>query len=209
MRRRAYSKYSDHYDPDHYDYYHDIPLFSHGLARPRTQSAIEEARRSDEALLQAIEKERNSSYDTLVNTLKKLPFLRVVRSCNSEIEYLDRFCSLLNWASLIEDLHLETDRFFSAWFLLETGDDIKFHRMMSFMPQSVDQYFRLSRACIYVPSDAGSGCTRDDDPDEFLYELTLRVHPAEISDKTTGRTLLNRYLEEVVLAINKYIEQDA
>lgn len=208
VRQRSYMKFSDHYDPDHYDYYEDLPLFSHGVTRPRSRSAIEEEERSEKALLAAVEKERNRGYKALVRALNQVFFLRIVRSCNSTIEDLDRFHALRNWTALIEKLHLKTDRFFSAWFLLEVNDDVKFYRMMSFIPQSVERFFRLTRCCVYVRSHDLHGSTRKDSPDEFLYELTLEVHPATIIDKITGRSLLNSYFEDVVMAIEKFLEQD-
>jgi len=136
-----------------------------------------------------------------------LPFLKIVRSCNARIEDLDRFHLKRNWSEIIEDLKLETDRFFSAWFLFNVENEAELHRLITFIPQQIERSFRLSRACIYIPSDDHKRSIRDAAPDEYLYELTLSIHPSSIGNKISGRNLLNDYFLEVIESINAYLRE--
>lgn len=205
---RSYFKYSDHYDPDHYEYYQsDDRYFFYGIMRCRDYEQYHEADNSKQELERIIEKERNKAYNKLVDKFNNLPFLKIIRSSNARIEDLDRFYLKRNWSEIIEDLELETDRFFSAWFLFEVEDEDELHHLMTFIPQGIEKSFRLTKACIYIPSDDFKGSIRDDDPNECLYELTLSIHPSCIGNKVSGRNLLNDYFFTVIESIDAYLKK--
>lgn len=199
VKLRSYLEHSDHYDPDHYDYYDSDSIPSSGGARgPGSYEDYQEASNSKEDLIETMEKERSLGFDRLCAELEKISFIQLVRKCNSHIENLDKFHVQRNWSEIIEDLEIENDRFFSAWFLIRVADEEAFHRLISYFPQGIEKHFRLTRAHVYLPSDDFESSVRDDDEDN-LYELTLSIHPSCIGSKVSGRRLLNEYFE--VLAI--------
>jgi len=201
---RSYFEHSDHYDPDHYDYYDSDTIPQNGGPR-RHESYDEyaEAEESKDSLLKSAEQERIRGFDKLCNELEKVPFIKLIRKCNSYIECLDRFYIQKNWSEVIEELNIENDRFFSAWFFIRVDDDDAFHHLVSHFSQGVDKHFRLTRAHVYVPADEPRRSARDDDG-ESLYELTLSIHPSIIGNKVSGRSLLNEYFEEIASAVVTY-----
>ena len=138
--------------------------------------------------------------------MSELQFINVVRACNAQIEYLDRFYKQFHWSSIVEEVELETDRFFSAWILLEVNDEAKFHSLMSYVPQSFPQNFRLTRPYIYVPDPHLSDRSRRNDDGKDFYELTLAVDPIFVANKTTGRNLLNTYFANIISAIDTFLQ---
>ena len=140
---------------------------------------------------------RDEAFETLLSKLSDLPFLQVVRSCNAEIEYLDRFYRQFQWTNIIEDIQLETDRFFSAWLLLQVHEDSIFHTLISYLPQSALRWFRLTRPCIYVPHrELSHRSHRDDDGDEGLYEISFSVHPYTIGEQNDWEKSAQRLFRE-------------
>lgn len=205
VKHRSYLEHSDHYDPDHYDYYKsdDIPRFG----GPRNFSNYEsyaEAIDSKEELLKGIELEKNRGFDALCAALEGIGFIRLIRKCNSHIEDLDRFYVQKNWSEIIEELDIENDRFFSAWFFMSTDDDERLHELISHFPQGIVKHFRLTRAHVYLPSDDFNSSVRDYNEGEYLYELTLSIHPSCIGNKVSGRSLLNEYFLEIADRITSY-----
>lgn len=205
IKHRSYFKHSDHYDPDHYDYYKsDAQKFGFGLDRDRDYDAYAESEDSKRKLKEQIESERSRGYDALVAKLSSLSFISLRRSCNAKIEDLDKFHLRRNWSEVIEDHDIETDRFFSAWFIVEAETADPFFAMINHIPQGIDAHFRLTRLCVFLPSEDGKGSVRDDTDDELLYELTLSIHPGCIGNMLTGRSLLNDYFLRVVDGISAY-----
>lgn len=202
VKLRSYLEHSDHYDPDHYDYYGSdaIPVAG-GPRNFDSYESYEEAENSKAELEREIEREKNRGFDQLCEALDALPFIRMVRKCNAQIEYLDRFHIQKNWSEIIENLEIDSDRFFSAWFLISVEDDREFHSLVSQFHQGVEKHFRLTRAYSYAPSDV-KGSVLDDD--ELLYELTLSIHPSCIGNKASGRSLLNEYFIELAEKVSSY-----
>jgi hypothetical protein len=199
---RSYFKHDDHYDPDHYDYYQsDTRFFSYGFERPHNYNGYKETREFQTMM----DKEKDRGYQELISKLSSLPFFTIRRSCNATIESLDRFHLKRNWAETINELELESDRFFSAWFLIDTDNELEFHRLITFIPQSIEKHFRLAKSFVYIPSDDFKRSVRDDTVDEYLYELTLSIHPSCITNKITGRALLNDYFYSVSKSIDTYL----
>jgi len=197
LKRRAYSKHSDHYDPDHYDYYENLPLNSYlrfeGDARYDTDAS--EANKLRELAL------KREAYDRFVHLLAKLSFIKIIRASNAQFEDLDQFFIRKNWAELLEDFG--DDHFLSVFVILATTDHEKFHRLVSFFPQDIEFGFRLLRVEVYLPSEGG-GSVRDTD-DNPLYEIKFSTWTFDITDKAAGRAQLNDYLEKVIDGIKGYI----
>lgn len=203
---RTYLQWSDHYDPDHYDYYAPyVNSYLTGGERKRRYDEYEEVLRSDEELKKKLEKERDEAFNTLTEKFKKLDILRLVRASNARMEDLDKFNNQQNWSELIFELDIDTDRFFSSWFLFDVNNEEEFHKLISFMPQHVLYSFRLTKAYIYIPNDDMSASQLSSDENELLYELTFSIHPAELNNKFIARKKLNEYFGLVGDAIVKYM----
>lgn len=201
VKLRSYLEHSDHYDPDHYDYYDSGSIPRNG--GPRRHESYDDYAEADDSRRRSIEnseREKNRGFDKLCKELEKIPFIKVVRKCNSNIEYLDKFYIQKNWSEIIEELGLEDDKFFSAWFFIKVTDDEAFHEMITNFPQSIDKHFRLTRAHIYLPADKPKRSIRTD-TNILSYELTLSIHPSIIGNKVMGRSLLNEYFEELASAV--------
>jgi hypothetical protein len=204
VKLRAYLQFSDHYDPDHYDYYTPyINSYLHGMEREGNWDDHEEAYRSDDALQEKSEINRTLSFNKLTESFKELDFVRLMRSSNARVEDLDKFHLQRNWAELLSSLDIETDRFFSAWFIFEVHDVDKFHELISYIPQHVMYSFRLTRAYIYIPEESNRSVL-DSDDDEFIFELTLSIHPAELANKFTAREKLNEYFDLAISGIDEF-----
>lgn len=205
VMRRSYLRHSDHHDFDHYGYYvDDVHAFQHGYSRSFDLDERMERDDSYKELKESLLVEAMRSFEKLLLAFKSLPFARVMRSCNAQIEGLTRFYLRHSWSEVIQDMDLETDRFFSAFFVFDVLDIDKFLDLVSSFPLSVDQHFRLTEAYIYMPSDNGKRSVFEDGDGQRIFDLTLSIHPILISDMTTGRSLLNAYFEEIAAAIDEY-----
>lgn len=206
IKLREYFQHSDHYDPDHYDYYTPyMHAYLHGAERGANWDDHAEAYQSDSELQEELEVNKTLGFDKLVEKFKEFDFYKIMRSTNARLEDLDKFHLQRNWADLISTLDIETDRFFSAWFLFNVKDVPRFHQLISYIPQDILYSFRLTRAYIYVPED-NDRSRLDSDEDEYLFELTMSVHPAQLSNKFTARERLNEYFAMAIKGINAFAE---
>lgn len=204
---RPYHPHSDHYDPDHYGYYAPyVRQFLYGQERDLSFEEREERYRSGYALEEENSELQSKNYNDLVVALSSIPFIKIIRSCNAQFEYLERFNLLRDWSSLIEELDIEVDHFFSAWFLLRVTDVAAFKRLMTQIPQGVEHSFRLTEVHVYLPAADDQGSEPGND--ENLFEITLSVHSAIIETKTIGRFKMNSYFKKIENSIRKFNAQD-
>jgi len=206
VRGRGYLQYSDHYDPDHYGYYvNDVHAFLHGIDRDMDAADATEAAYSEQKLRNDIALEIQRGFDRFVATLQSATFLRLVRACNARLEDLTRFHLRRSWAAVIDSMELETDHFFSAWFLIEALDVDRFLELMSRYPQGVTRHFRLTKLFVFTPNLSGPGSVNESATNENLFELTLSLHPGAVSDMVTGRSLLNDYFATLAETTEAYL----
>jgi hypothetical protein len=202
---RPYFQYSDHYDKDHYNYY--IPYLNN--FRTGRQRDIDEENRKERFLaLEEMQKEekalRELNFNMLADKLKTISFIKLVRNVNSSIENIDKFVKLRDWAELTEKLDIDTDHFFSSWFLIDVGNNEKdFLDLVSYFPQNGKCWFRLTKVYIYAPHPSGEGSELDED-EKALFELSIRVHPAIVHTSAIARNIFNDYFEKCTAAIDKY-----
>lgn len=191
---RSTSPWSDHYDPDHYDYYErDSRVFRWGGER-RTADfdfAMKVADR-DAKLEQAT---RDSSFNAMVAALSRLRFLRVIRAENCAVETVREYARNYDWTKLLEN---GEPRFFSVAIYFWVDDEALFEKFMTTVPQSFEPTFRLTKAIVYLPSDEG-GSELSSDP-EGPYELKLAAGPFGAPDMYTTRDSLNSYMDRVTAA---------
>lgn len=198
---QQYLEHSDHYDPDHYDYYDkQISAFITGREREKNWKKWH----SDFDVKRDFENESdaiiNDSFSKLHDVFSSIPGIKIIRSENSTIEHLDRFCFLRNWQDLIEEIGFNNDRFFSAWFLFRINDEAEFINIIEKIPISIDANFRLAKAYIVTPSGY-------DQEDSNLFEITFSIHPSIVINKYVGRELLNNYFNDISVALDGVIKE--
>lgn len=199
VRHRSYFSHSDHYDPDHYDYYvGDTNAFLSGVDRDMEADGHAESLRSEEELRGQIKVETTRGFDRLVAAFKSVGFIRLVRARNARLEDLTKFHLRRSWSDLIANMDLQiADQFFTAFFLIDTDDPEKFLELVTCFPQAVFNQFRLTKAYVFVPSDTGTGSVDASGEDEHLFELRVSILPSQVSDMVTGRSLLNEYFVSI------------
>ena len=176
-----YLEHSDHYDPDHYDYYvDDIQNFTTGFERKRDWETWEADHNAEKKIDEDNEARVSDSFNKLCDALSAVPVIRLARTVNSSIEHLDKFCFLRNWHEVIEDLGIESDRFFSAWFFIEVSDEKEFINLINKLPLGIEAHFRLTKSYIVTPK----GYDQDEDN---LFEIKISIHPALVTNKFFGR----------------------
>lgn len=192
---RTYSEYSDHYDKDHYDYY--VPFLS-------TYKWGGERKYSDK--LVSIQKEllfkdeliafKDTHYNKIKNIFQSLTFAKLINSYNAEIENMDKFYYLFDWSSLIEELELESDCFFSMKFIFDVSDETSFIKYMELLPQKGYINYRLTRVYVGTPKMGGFGS--EITSDDTVFELTFSIVPLYISTSYNGRKIFNEYIDECI-----------
>jgi hypothetical protein len=202
---RPYFKYSDHYDKDHYDYY--VPYlenFRIGFHRDLDDSIWEERSREKREIREEEKVFRESTFSKLAEKLKSLSILKLLRAVNSDIEDIDKFVRLRDWSEIVEKLDINTDHFFSTWFLIDIKCSEKdFLEFISYLPQEGTSWFRLTKVYVFVPKDNDVGSVYDES-DNSLFELSIRLHPVVVHSAMLGRQYFNEYFESCIKAIEKY-----
>lgn len=196
-----YSVMDDHYDKDHYNYYRPYEgYFEIGATREPIQPRLEFVE-TDSFFYESLEEEnearRNVSFTALKDAISNVAGITVIRAVNSNIEEIDRFYRQFNWSDIIAGLDIEPDLFFSARFYLVAERDRALLDLASYFPTGVDAHFRLTRAYIFAPVTGYID-------DEAVYELTISVHPALVSNKYDAREYLNRYFDEIAEQVKTY-----
>lgn len=196
-----YLEHSDHYDPDHNDYYKDyLQNFTTGFERKKDWETWERDYRAQEKIDADIEARMTCSFNKLCDAFKSVPTIRLIRAINSSIEHLDKFCFLRNWHEVIEDLDIDSDHFFSAWFFVEVDNEDEFINLINKLPLGIEAHFRLTKSYIVTPT----GYEKKEDK---LFEFKISIHPSLVTNKFIGRDMLNSYFEELTQAIHEYIKE--
>lgn len=207
VKRRAYLSHSDHYDPDHYDYYNNhMHQYLNGFERKSDWDDYHEAFSSKDVLDEHFAVKRVEEFDELSSKLSNIDFIHIVRNENASMEYLDKFHMQRSWSELIESLGIDSDRFFSVWFLLKVSDEQEFHELISYFPQECNCHFRVTKPYIYIPSQSGKRSQLSSDK-AILYEVTISLHPMVISNKFMARATLNKYLNKLSKSVESYLSQ--
>jgi hypothetical protein len=207
VKLRAYLSHSDHYDPDHYDYYNDhMHEYLHGFERKSGWDDYHEAFLSKDTLDKQFAEKRTEAFNELSSKLSGIDFIQVIRNENASMECLDKFHMQRSWSDLIKSLKIDSDRFFSVWFLLRVSDEQEFHNLITYFPQEFDCPFRLTKPYIYIPSQSGNRSELSSDK-TALYEITISLNPMVISNKFVARATLNKYLNKFSKSVESYLSQ--
>lgn len=207
VRLRSYFGYSDHYDPDHYDYYdNDSSAFLVGGPRERDMEALVESMESEEDFRKHLENEVARGFDRLLAAFRQVPEIRIVRASNARFEALTRFNRRHSWSELIAELELQSaDEFFSAFFLIVADDEDALLAFATCFPQTHVCQFRLTKAYIFVPDDKNEGSIDTTEDDQHMFELRVSVPPIHVSDMVTGRSMINDYFVAFAERIEAFV----
>ncbi|MFM0433719.1 restriction endonuclease [Paraburkholderia aspalathi] len=205
VRSISYSGDSDHYDPDHYDYYEDTGQWvAHGLPRPKNSWDV----KFSEMYIDDVERQQENAhageFERLELALGGLSFVKSVRGVNAQLENIDKFHARRDWQSVISKYELYEDRFFSVWFFLVVADEEAFHKMLSTFPLGFEAHFRVAKLCLYLPNDDDTGSERMADGVNASYDLTISMDLARVTDAFSGRSTLNAYLSRLSDAVEAY-----
>jgi hypothetical protein len=194
---RSTSPSSDHYDPDHYDYYErDSRIFRWGGERRIADFEFASETADQDARME--QATRENSFNAMVAALEQLPFMRLIRAENCDVESVREFARNWDWSELLEN---GMPRFFSVAVYFWVDDEALFKRFMAAVPQGIEPTFRLTKAIVYLPSEHGGSELSSDE--EGPYELTLSAGPFGAPDMYTTRDSLNAYMDRVTsVALN-------
>jgi Restriction endonuclease len=199
IRRVRYWSSSDHYDEDHDDYYAAyLANFIEGSKRgEQNWDEYYATKQEVEALEEEGNRIRDVSFDAMVESIKKLPFVALMRASNARPEDVHRFERRFAWPDLAFELDIDIENLFMARLILRVTDDALWHKLLAQLPISIEAHFRPARAEIYTPSG------RIHEGEEPIYDVTLSVLPILMTDRWVARKTFNDYFD----AIRKAVEQ--
>lgn len=190
-----YNPYSDSFDTDSNGYYNSfIEVFKNGLSREGHRKYAYSNKKSP---LYLTEEFVNNDFNDLVKTLSEFEFIRILKSENSKIEFIDQFTDDFAWDPIINSTKFDIDNFFNANVRFVCSDFDLLVEMLSFIPQSCVSFFNLVKNYIFLPDE---GLERDDD----IYTLYFTIHPCLATSKYQFRKALNKYLHEVKEKIDQF-----
>jgi hypothetical protein len=193
-----YNAFSDHYDDDHYDYYVKYTEnFLSGSSRSEVDYTEYFATFQEiEQLKEDLNEVRVKSFDAMIEAFKRLPFLRVMRGINVCVENVHRFERRYSWSDIVNDIGVNPSYLFDAKVIFSVDDEKEFHKLLSILPIGMDKHFRVARVYVYMP-DLGLS-------DEVIYDLTLSLHPADMTNQATIRREFNKYFEEISATVGAF-----
>ncbi|HBC98190.1 MAG TPA: hypothetical protein DC053_00555 [Lachnoclostridium sp.] len=193
-----YNPYSDSYDKDSNDFYNGfVNVFKHGISRNGMRKYVYATKNSSRYITEEFV---YSDFSSLVETMKKLTCIRILKSTNAKIEFIDQFTENFSWIRLVDDANYDIDNFFDVQIRFICYDIDILVKYLEVLPQSVDKHFELVRNYIFLP-DIGL-----DNDEDIVYTLHISVHSALISSKYQFRKYMNQYLREIRDSLNSALK---
>jgi hypothetical protein len=201
IRSYQYYIHSDHYDPDHYDYY--IPFLRDFLIgnERSVQYSMKLPGNKELWISEETENEvfRNNKFNELVDAFKEIDFIEIIRAVNSSIEDIDKFHNKFNWNEILGALDIDDDLFFSAKISFTCSNFKELTLLLEMLPSNVETHFKLSKRYI-LPFEE----TQLDD--ESIYDLVFSLHPAIIKNKVMARNRFNSYFNDIIIKVKSYLD---
>lgn len=200
VRIIEYWPLSDNFEIDHYSYYSDCrEYFQYGGERPTT-GKFKIAKKDN--VREITEDNKDRSFELFVEALKKLPFVKILKSVNSQIEEIGYFSDNFDWSQEIDDIHYNLTNFFEATVRFECENFDCLCKILSTFPQRVERQFNIEKNYIFL-LDEGL-----DETETNIYTLRITIHPAGILSKLHFRHHLNNYIDELTNKINIYLKDN-
>lgn len=195
-----YNGGSDNFDLDHQSYYaYYIPNFKSGMEREKKGTFYYVFKDDTREFTEQI---RKSAFNDLTDAFGKLPFIRIIKASNANVENLARFSDNFSWEDTIKGSDFQIDNFFNAEIRFECNEFDELSELLSTFPTSVMQHFELEQHHIFLPDE---GYDKDEDA---LYTLKIMVHPAIAISKLGFRKHLNQYMIEIKNSIVAFQEKN-
>lgn len=203
MKIYEYNGGSDNFDLDHQSYYaYYIPNFKSGMEREKKGTFYYVFKDDTREFTEQI---RKSAFNDLTDAFGKLPFIRILKASNANVENLARFSDNFSWEDTIKGSDFQIDNFFNTEIRFECNefDELsELSELLSTFPTSVMQHFELEQHHIFLPDE---GYDKDEDA---LYTLKIMVHPAIAISKLGFRKHLNQYMIEIKNSIVAFKEKN-
>lgn len=206
IRTIRYISASDHYDPNHYDYY--VPYTGSFLVGERR--ALEFSRDHEVSnvsvdrhlLTREVDAGRDSAFVDFCQALRDAPWLQFVRSENACMELVQEFKKSNELLAALGD-SIKAERLTSCLVVFDVNDESMCLKMLEELRQGIEVRFVLSRNLVYVPHNEKARY----EADEGLCFLEISVQFFENMTPQSLRNKLNLYLVEGSARIREFIRR--
>ena len=183
IRYRICDRDSDHYDPDHEQYYEDC------------STAELSDRQHSKVIALDLEwiKRRAQREAALVSALNEVSGLRVLRAIPAYPEIVGRI-SELAWAPP-DDLSVIPPLLYASRLVIESDPPTVLLKLAEHFPNSVERHFRLAQVHFF---DDGV----HDDEDNTTFDLEIAIFPDKDRLAYESELLLGQYYKDIIAAIN-------
>ena len=207
IRTVRYISASDHYDPNHYDYY--VPYTGSFLVGERR--ALELSRDDDidrisvdrRMLTSNVDAARDLAFDDFCQSLKEAPWLRFVRGENACLEFVQELKRSSELLAVFGE-GTKSERLTSCLVVFDMQDAPLCFKMFEELRQDMDVPFFLYRNYVYVPHEDKAVYEEDD----YLYFLEISLNFYENLTAQALRNKLNLFLVESASRIREFIRRN-
>lgn len=194
-----YNPSSDSFDADSNGYYDCfLELFKNGLSREGQRRYAYADRKSPEYITEDFV---NREYDALIRTMENVGFIKILKTVNARIEFIDQFTENFAWNKLISAARYDLNNVFDVQIRFVCDDFQKLTELLESIPQSGIKYYTLDRNFVFYPEE---GLDQEDDD---IYTLHITLHPGLAVSKYQYRKALNRYLYEITEALCAFLKR--
>jgi hypothetical protein len=207
IRTVRYISASDHYDPNHYDYY--VPYTGSFLVGERRalefgrDDGIDRISVDRRMLTDNVDAARDSAFDIFCQALQEAPWLRFVRGDNACMEFVQELKKSGELLAVFGE-GTESGRLVSCLIVFDMEDEEICLKMLEELRQDMDVSFSLSRNYVYVPHEDKASYLSD----EYLYFLEVTLNFYENLTPQALRNKLNLFLVESASRIREFIRRN-
>jgi Restriction endonuclease len=207
IRSVRYLSVSDHYDPNHYDYY--VPYTGSFLVGERRALEFERDPKVEgisieyRCLTSKVDAARDSAFEDFCEALKEAPWLRFVSGENACMEFVEDFKKSSELLAALGD-SFRSERLTSCQVVFDMKDAPLCHKMFEEFRQDLEVGFFLSRNYVYVPHENRASY----EADEYLYFLEISLSFYENLTTQALRNKLNLYLVESASRIREFVRRN-
>jgi hypothetical protein len=207
IRSVRYFPASDHYDPNHYNYY--VPYTGSFLVGERRALEFERDTKVDgisidyRVLKGKVDAARDSAFDDFCGALKEAPWLRFVRGENACMEFVEDFKKSTELLAAFGGSY-RSERLTSCLVVFAMKHAPTCLRMFEELRQDLDVSFFLTRNYVYVPHENRASY----DSDDHLHFLEISLSFYENLTSRALRNKLNLYLAESASRIREFIRRN-
>jgi len=207
IRTVRYLAASDHYDPNHYDYY--VPYNGSFLVgEPRALKFERDAKVDGISidyrnLTSKVDAARDSAFEDFCQSLKEAPWLRFIRGEIARMEFVEDFKRSSELLAAFGG-SFRSERLTSCLVVFSMEDAKMSLRMFEEFRQDFDVRFFLYRNYVYIPDKNRASYNAD----EYLYFLEISLGFYENLTWRSLRNKLNLYLTESASRIREFIDRN-